>query len=435
MLSCSKTDLLDGANFRGRVLIVGAGAAGIYAAQFLLQQGIDVTVLEASSKAGGRIQSNSDLMGEPFELGAEFIHGSRSMLYDLAVSHPDAGMQAVSGKDFYLLEGQLRDEQYMEESTDLAGAGQVLFQIVDSFASYPGANMSVLQYLQEFPLDSRLYSIANALIGNEYGTDISRMGMFALKEAEEGYSSGLQDFNLSKPMWSLFEQACADALKRVVYNSPVAEIQYSGQAGTVKTLDGTSYTADRILVCVPHAVLRDALIQFNPPLPADKLQAIQAIKTDVGIKIMMRFSSAFWEENTSSIIGGEWVPEYWKRNRGSEPILVAFAMGIKGEALQMMDDNGIRTAILAELEGMYPGQNIAALFQAMQVKRWSDEPYIRGAYSYPSPESTGMRQVLAANVDGRLFFAGEATNYNGHVATVHGTMESGYRAAMEILKS
>jgi monoamine oxidase len=68
-------------------------------------------------------------------------------------------------------------------------------------------------------------------------------------------------------------------------------------------------------------------------------------------------------------------------------------------------------------------------------KNWANEPYIGGAYSYPSINSAGHRENLASSISNKLFFAGEATNYNGHLATVHGAMETGYRAAIEILNA
>jgi monoamine oxidase len=68
-------------------------------------------------------------------------------------------------------------------------------------------------------------------------------------------------------------------------------------------------------------------------------------------------------------------------------------------------------------------------------KNWANEPYIGGAYSFPSLNSEGQREKLAAAVSNKLFFAGEATNFNGHLATVHGAMESGYRAVLELLES
>jgi len=136
--SCKKEDILNGADFKGSVIVIGAGASGIYAAELLLRQGLDVKVLEASGRAGGRIRSETPAGFDSVELGAEFIHGSRSMLYDLALSQGSETLIMDDGDDLFWLENQLRSELYMRESEALAGAGQTLFQIVESLGSYPG---------------------------------------------------------------------------------------------------------------------------------------------------------------------------------------------------------------------------------------------------------------------------------------------------------
>ena len=84
---------------------------------------------------------------------------------------------------------------------------------------------------------------------------------------------------------------------------------------------------------------------------------------------------------------------------------------------------------------MYPTQNPASLCIGIIVQHWANEPFIRGAYSYPSPESTGMREILAKPLEGKLYFAGEACNVNGHIATVHGAMETAYLACKSIIAS
>jgi monoamine oxidase len=84
---------------------------------------------------------------------------------------------------------------------------------------------------------------------------------------------------------------------------------------------------------------------------------------------------------------------------------------------------------------MYPDETVTSNCIGILVKNWADEPFIKGAYSFPNPESTGQREILARPEYGKIFFAGEATNFNGHLATVHGAMESGYRACKEILES
>jgi len=438
--SCAKEVLLENFKFKGSVLVIGAGASGIYAANLLRNYGAQVTQLEARSVIGGRMLANTSISGIKIELGAEEIHGKRSILYDLAQFNLPESLLPIPGDDYYFLENQLRSKNFLIESASLEGAGATLFQIIDSFASYPGGAQSVTQYLAEKQVDVRFLEIANALIGNEYGTDNGKIGMLALKEAEEGYSSGEDGQMLKdKSFVELFEIAFQSDIDQIKLNKPVESINYEGTQVMVTTENGESFTADKILITVPLSILKNNSITFVPPLAADKLDAINTIKMENGFKIILQFNAPFWEGNTGSIIGGTKVPEYWVTGAGKNEnsnLITAFVMGEKAEYLSGLSEAQLITEILEELALIYPTGNVSGKYNGINIiQNWGNEPYIEGAYSYPSPGSEGKRSILAAPINNKIYFAGEATNFNGHLATVHGAMESAYRATKEILEA
>jgi monoamine oxidase len=440
LTSCKEDAFLGDNLFKGKVIVIGAGASGIYAAHLLMKYGVDVVILEASSKTGGRIAANTSFADIPLELGAEEIHGRKSVLYDLATFHASDRIMEFPGSDYYWLNNQIRDEVYLRESSDLSGAGATMLNILESYGSYPGSEKTLEQYLLDFPLDDRLTNIVNALTGNEYGTSNNHIGMLALKEAEAAYSSGLEGFTFKKgTYWSLFETAFADAINAVELNRIVSEIDYSGTGVVVKTTNGSSYTADKVLVTVPLTMLKNNSIAFSPALPDTKLQAIDAIEMGNGMKVVLSFNAPFWAEDTGSIIGGIKAPEYWISSAEKDSAgnyITAFIMGDSADALALMSEAQVVQELLTELATFYPTGNVQAKYTGVYLlKNWRNEPFIQGAYSYPSINSEGQREHLAAPVNSKLFFAGEATNYNGHLATVHGAMESGYRAVKELLES
>jgi monoamine oxidase len=111
-------------------------------------------------------------------------------------------------------------------------------------------------------------------------------------------------------------------------------------------------------------------------------------------------------------------------------------MGESADQLALLSENEAIQELLTELSTLYPNGNVSSLYSGeFLYKNWANEPYIGGAYSYPSIHSAGQREVLASAISKKLFFAGEASNFNGHLATVHGAMETGYRAALEILEA
>ena len=438
--SCKKDALIDESPFTGKVIVIGAGASGIYAAHLLMKQGVDVIILEASNRIGGRMMSNTSFADFPIELGAEEIHGRRSILYDLASYISPGNLVEHEGKDFYWMNNLLRDEQNLLSQSEYAGEVETMFQLIDSLGTYPEENKLLSQYLVDFPLNSILHPIINALVANEYGSSNNRIGMLALKEAEAGYSSGNENFGLNGiSFWNLFERAFSDAIGKVVLNEPVQTIDYSGSNIRIKSIHGSEYSADRVLVTIPLAILKNNSIEFLPSLPSEKIQAIQSIEMGNGIKIILKFTSPFWEQSTRSILGASIVPEYWVTNADKSSngnYLTAFIMGESADQLALLSEDAAIQELLTELSSMYPNSNVQSLYSGeFLYKNWANEPYIGGAYSFPSINSAGQRENLAASVSNKLFFAGEATNFNGHLATVHGAMETGYRAAVEILNA
>jgi monoamine oxidase len=438
--SCKKDRLIDESPFTGKVIVIGAGASGIYAAHLLMKQGVDVTILEASNRIGGRIMSNTTFADFSIEMGAEEIHGKRSVLYDLASFVAPENLVEHTGKDFYWTNNLLRDEQNLLSQSEYSGEVETMFQLIDSLGTYPEENKLLSQYLVDFPLIPSLHPIVNALVANEYGSSNNRIGMLALKEAEAGYSSGDESLGLNGiSYWQLFERAFSDAIGKVVLNEPVQTIDYSGPNVRVKSILGNEFIADRVLVTIPLAMLKNNSIEFQPSLPPEKLQAIQSIEMGNGIKITLKFTSPFWEPSTRSILGASVAPEYWVTNADKTSngnYLTAFIMGESADNLALLSENAAIQELLSELTTLYPNGNVQSLYSGeFLYKNWANEPYIGGVYSYPSINSTGQRENLASSISNKLFFAGEATNYNGHLATVHGAMESGYRAVLELLES
>ncbi|MFN0274886.1 MAG: FAD-dependent oxidoreductase, partial [Chitinophagales bacterium] len=104
--------------------------------------------------------------------------------------------------------------------------------------------------------------------------------------------------------------------------------------------------------------------------------------------------------------------------------------------LSSLGDDAI-DVILTELDTLFDGEASEKYVDAV-IQDWIKEPFIKGSYTYPAPntynsETDSRRLDLASNVECKVFFAGEATN-NNHPSTVHGALESGARAAAEVLE-
>lgn len=427
----------DAQQFFGSVLIIGAGPAGVYAAELLRKYGIDVTILEATSRSGGRILGNNSIGQMPVELGASHLYGRRSLLYDTVIASGQ-NLVHLEGDDVYWFQGQRRDLKYLRQGESLQGEGETLLQVMESFASYPGADQTLQSYLEGFPVDSRLWKIAKSIAGSRYGADPESIGMYALRAAEAGRVSGYDPYVLTDgTIWKVFEDSFPEALKKVQYNQVVRRIKYNGTKVVVDTGLGNSFTADKVLLTVPHAVLAAGDLLFEPVLPAQKLNAIQNIKTGHCIRVVIRFNFPFWEEKSRFVYGTNIATRYdfsSLRKSGKDKYVSALIVGKSAESMAALSEAQIAEAVLDDLAKTYYDKQVRASFSGhFLVKNWSAAPFIKGGISYPSPGSDILRNILAESVSEKLFFAGEACNSNGHQGTVHGAMESAVQAVKSIL--
>jgi lysine-specific histone demethylase 1B len=218
-----------------------------------------------------------------------------------------------------------------------------------------------------------------------------------------------------------------------VLNCQAKNIQYNGEKVTVTNQNGQEYEATHVILTVPITVLKEGDITFNPPLPLEKTQAFQKIGMDAGMKVFLKFSEQFYDDN---IVGGKVCAAYANEKVGKtgvDHVLLAFIMGEQAEALTNLEDSEIVNKLLAELDEMYVGK-ASATFVSAYVQDWSKHPFIRGAYSY-SPVGMGdVRKIAAASVESKLYFAGEAMHLAGHHQTVQGAAESAYFSLAEMLE-
>ncbi|MBL7891496.1 MAG: FAD-dependent oxidoreductase [Bacteroidia bacterium] len=417
--------------FKGKVIIIGAGAAGLYAAYLLNEQGVDVAILEASDMYGGRIRSLKDFSDFPVELGAEGVHGKRSAFYEL-VKNSKVPFVTNKGEDYYSLDGFLNTESQLEEDEDFK---QVL-ALTETYADYSGPDMTAEQFAMQHGLSPRVAHIYNALVGNKHGTSVGRLSMAGLKDLEKRWIAGSDNFLLNgRSILSVFEEKCSSILPKIKLSTPVTGIDHTGTTITVTDKNGGTYTADKIIITVPITILKSNDIKFTPALPVDKTAAFSKIGMGAGMKIILKFSKKFWKDDTASIYGPGYVSEFYPSGSGRSTynnVLTAFTNGENAEHLSFEDKEAVKIAV-KEIDKIFGSTAASRTLIDSYIMDWFKQPYIRGAYSYPTLGSLNARSTAALPVDNKLYFAGEAM-HEGHFATVHGAMETAQTTVDAILK-
>ena len=424
-------------NSHAEVLIVGAGISGLAAAATLRQAGYGVIVIEARDRIGGRVWTNRAWPEMPLDMGASWIHGIDGN--PITAIAEEAGV-ATLPTDYdnhwlYTSDGLMEDdEQDAAEAEAEAFFEQALEEADDRYDDDVSLQQALDDLLAEEPLSApqrRLLNYyVNAVVEQEYAADVADLSLFAWDE-DAGFDGGDVLFPAGYDQIADFLATGLD----IRLEQPVRAIRYGSDGVTVETV-AASFTGERVIVTLPLGVLQKGVVDFDPPLPDAKQEAIDSLGMGLLNKVYLRFPRIFWPQE-AEILGfvsekkGEWAETLNIAFYTDAPVLLCFNAATYGRAIEKLSDGEIVAAAMQRLAGMF-GADIPDP-DAHHITRWASDPYAFGSYSYRRPGSNGdTRDALAAPVDERLFFAGEATSRD-YAATVHGAYLSGLAAAQEIV--
>jgi monoamine oxidase len=472
--SCSEDEKGPEVKYDGVVGVVGAGAAGLAVADYLISKGVKVKIFEASSRLGGRVASlkQSDPLFNilaadfPVELGGDRIFGTDSELGKILQQErisktlfDDAPTNAV---DYYIINNEYVSQADAEARADF----QALKTFRDSgLAAYTGGGS--VQAAAAASAD--MQGILNSWLGNAYGSSADRIGASAMGEALSQITHDRKEFTLrANPVINVLTSRYDNAVKKVKLNSAIKAISYGAGSEDISLTilnptDGseTSETVTKLVITSPVPILKDSTkMTFSPGLPGSKLDALDRIGMDASIRIIIEFRlNTFFGTNTelnvnpAFVYGGEECPSYFLSGVGRSKLNVTVSLTINGpkaEELSLLTDAEKIDRILDEMDIVFDGEasgNIRKYFPNDRppdvdplkpfiylVKDWSKVDYIGGGQSYPKVGGTNADRVeLAAPVDDKLFFAGEATDFTGEFGTISGAIKSGERAAEEVI--
>jgi monoamine oxidase len=211
----------------------------------------------------------------------------------------------------------------------------------------------------------------------------------------------------------------------------VTRIDHSGKCLRIETKLG-SLTAQKAIVTVPTNLIAQEAIRFFPALPA-KVQAAAGLPLGLDNKVMLGLSDPGDLPKDGNLRGATMrtaMGTFHLRPFG-QPCIEGFFGGSFARQLEDAGVGALAAEAIDEIADML-GNDIRRKLTPLAESRWGHDAFARGSYSHALPGHAGKRAVLAAPVDDRLVFAGEATSPN-FFSTAHGARDSGERAAMEVL--
>lgn len=418
-----------------RVLVVGAGLAGLAAAREFSDAGFKVSVLEARDRIGGRVFTSRDWPW-PLDLGASWIHGVEdnplSRLADVAgatrvaTRYDSSRVFSEDGRAF-----DRADQRRLERLDARLAAAIAAAQEADEDRSLADAVAEVLAALPNG--DARVEALfrLNSWIEQEYAEDLGALSShwYDAAEAFEGDDALFVDgfASILGPL-----SAGLDVRMGV----EVVEVEHAAEGVRLRCADGAEHAADAALVTVPLGVLKAGRPRFSPPLPRAMRKGIERLAMGVLNKFYLRFERVFWPDDSDWIeivrrTPGRWAQWVSFARTTGWPVLLGFHAGSEARRLEPLDDAAVLAEAMAALRQTF-GPDIPDPIDH-QITRWASDRWALGSYSlYPPGATPADREALGQAIGPRLRLAGEATSM-AHFGTAHGAYLSGREAARRLM--
>lgn len=461
---------------------MGAGLAGLNAAVHLQDAGLDVQVVEAQDRVGGRVRSMHELGGN-LEAGGTYIGAAYRRVIAAAARHDVRLIDVTPSLKFFREQDLVLDGAIIRQSEWPSHPANP-FPDPDR-ALMPWTFSRVLTARQnplEEPLnwldpeqavhDVSMYEWMRGLGLNDktirlgYGMNVSygedahdisalqllfraafsraqavssapaadRSGGKSLRSPSSTTSStGARGYTAADGVQRIPEAMAGSLAHPVHYGRAARRIEHDGRVVTIRCADGTEYKAAHAVCALPFTVLRD--IAFDPPLAGSQREAVASLPSQSMTQLYFAHKSEFWEsdEFAPSLFTDTAAGMFSAIRNGSDPGEItgfsAWVMGRNAARLDALPPEAAGARVIDEVETVRPAARGQLKFIGRQS--WGADPFARGAWAYFRPGQITRFAAAMGAPHGRVRFCGE------HLAQANrgmeGAMESGESAAMGII--
>lgn len=416
--------LLADANQRNvDVVIIGAGMAGLAAAEELMAQGKSVVVLEAHDRVGGRTEVDTQTFGgNAFDVGAAWLHAAdenpltpiaEKLGFTTALDEaPSLAFDGVHHPAENIQEFEKAKEIVAEAWAQAGRAGKDIpvSEVTPDAGPWTGAAVGFLGPLHMGRDPRNISAVDFATTAEEVGD----------RYVKEGFGAVVSSFGHGVP---------------VRLNSAVAQVKHTPSGAEVKTWGGRVYRAKTVLCTASTNVMSAGKIAFDPPLPDWKKEAFEAVPLASFNKVALQFSRDVFPNtehgaHVRDLSAADEALDFVVQPTGM-PVVVALMGGdFSRKMARAGEDKAIELA-LSRLEKMY-GPQVREAFVKGRTTDWDNDPWAMGSFSCLKPGYAGARKDIEKPVGKTLYFAGEAGD-EFWAGCVPGAYLSGRRAAERIV--
>ena len=444
-----------------RIIVIGAGLAGLSCAYELQQSGYNVLLLEARSRPGGRVRTNRDPFADGLyaEMGAEYVDSSDEYVrkyaqeFDLSVL-PAKQYDGIyvrgqhismadmkSGKIALPYTGIERGKLFAQEVAYIQDWIKMVKELGESSKEVQALDkMSVAEILKKggAPQDIiDLYTFTNATESTSVPAKMSALNMILANSKTSAFSENTVEgriFGGNDQLPKTFAKKLGNNIK---YNRAVQKIMFTDNQVTVHFLENgkrKDVFGSRCVLAIPLSVLRR--VKIDPLFSESKMHCIRKQAYGHVMKIAMQYGRRFWDEPGS--IGQRVFTDTPLRRvyhfsidqPGPRGILLSFTSGDDAAKLGRMSEK--RRMETAQKTCTDIWKEAPQYWEGGVTKYWNEDPWTRASYSVAGVGQKDFRDILS-RPEGLFHFAGEHTSI--YRASMNGAIESGLRVSEEIKKS
>ncbi|MHA4846896.1 flavin monoamine oxidase family protein [Flavitalea antarctica] len=407
-----------------KVIIIGAGLAGLSAAKKLKEKNIGYVILEARKRVGGRVYSyQMDAMDDlNIELGAEWIGSSHQRLLALCDEYK-LGLINNQFDTHLIYRGRYFKKNEWEYSE---GWRKQFSQMLTNYGQMSDADKLVLdgmdwwRYLVQNGCEGRDLDLRELFDSTDFGESIRHVSAYAaMAEYAESSEKNEMDFKIkggnSRLPLKMAEELGAD---KILYNHTVDKvIQAEGKAGVeVICKNGEVFKADKIICTVPTFAAQK--INWQPGLPAMKVAAMNELQYARINKNPLLFSRRFWQDEDFDMITDSSAHYFYhatKNQKAEKGVLISYTVGDKADVVSRQADSWRTDTVQLSLQPAFG--NVKPLLEKQLNYYWGEDEYSRGSYALYAPGQWFRLMPVLKEPFLHTLFAGE------HLADWQGFME------------
>lgn len=451
------------------VVIIGGGVSGLSAAKYLGEQGVDLVLLEATERLGGRTRTNKNENVLWVDLGGAYVGRSQNHLLRI-IKEFNLELYPVNEVEKLVYYDGFSGKRTLLNSDQLPANGLLdwldlnhMFRLIDKIGEdipadepwkSPRAEKLDQMTCKEFLEANTIMSGARHFMNIFFGTLVTNPAylssalwfLWYIKQCGGtkmifATTGGGQEFKVNGGTMQISERmAECVGMHRVLLGHAVYYVEQNDSEVLVKTLNGKEFRGRYLIMATPPAVQQK--IHYLPPLPAMRNQLIQRAPQGSIFKCIMYYKRPFWKENgmcgSLLLVGPDkkfpitYTLDDSKWPDGSKPAIIGFLPSDKSRLMTQLTKNERQKIIC---ESFAKAFNCPEALEPVHYEEhnWSAEPYVGGCYTSTLPPGflTYYGPYLRQPI-GRMFFGGTecATEWSGYI---NGAIQSGERSAREVL--